>query len=240
MRPAPVQISYLGYPGTTGMTAIQYRITDSLADPPGMTESYHTEQLLRLPECAWCYRPPAESPDISPQSSGPIVLGSFNRLPKISTAVIRVWSRILHDLPDARLLIKSEGLGEPTAKSHLLQQFASHKIDPKRLELLGPIASMREHLERYNRIAVALDTFPYNGTTTTCEALWMGVPVIARAGASHVSRVGVSLLTNVGLPDLIAANEDEYVKLAVHLAGNVERRSACVHPFVIVFCNRPS
>jgi predicted O-linked N-acetylglucosamine transferase (SPINDLY family) len=226
LHPAPVQITYLGYPGTTGMTAMDYRITDPHADPPGMTEQYHTEQLIRLPECAWCYRPPTDSPEFSPRSSGPVTFGSFNRLPKISTAAVAVWSRILHALPDTRLLIKSEGLGEPTAKAHLLGQFSRNGIDPNRLELLGRLDSMREHLDFYNRVDIALDTFPYNGTTTTCEALWMGVPVIALAGEAHVSRVGVSLLANAGLRELVASNEDQNVKLAVDLAGDAERCAA--------------
>jgi protein O-GlcNAc transferase len=227
-KPAPIQVTYVGYPDTTGMETVDYRITDGWADPVGMTEGLHTEKLVRLPRSGWCYRSPEPSPDVSSalaREKGFVTFGSFNTLAKISREVIEVWAKILKTIPGARLILKSRALSEASVIAYVHSAFASHGITSERVELLGYSKSYADHLGLYGRIDVALDTFPYNGTTTTCEALWMGVPVIALAGKTHVSRVGVSLLNNLGLGELIASSTEDYVRLATeNLARLAELR----------------
>lgn len=225
-KPAPVQITYLGHPNTSGLETIDYRLTDALADPPGLTERYHTEQLIRLPRCFLAYAPPADAPEVAPApflKKGHVTFGSFNNAAKINHRVIALWSKILQFVPESRLLLKSFAFSSATAKSGFRDMFAQHGIEPERIELLDFVPAVSSHLELYREIDIALDTFPYNGTTTTCEALWMGVPVVALAGAAHAARVGVSLLTNIGHPELIANDADGYLKLAVELANDPAR-----------------
>lgn len=227
-KPAPVQVTYLGYPGTTGLSAMDCRITDAFADPPGMTEAHHSEQLIRLPGCAWNYGPDTDIlPGPNPATlHGCVTFGSFNNLAKVNDRMLQVWARILEAVPGSRLLLKSAGFLSMEARKRVRESllFQSH-ISEDRLDIRGPEDSHESHLVLYREMDIALDTFPYHGTTTTCEALWMGVPVVTLAGQTHVSRVGVSLLTNVGLPELVAASEDEYVRIAVELAANTERLS---------------
>ena len=222
-KPAPVQVTYLGYANTTGMTAIDYRLTDSLADPPGMTEMLHTEQLWRLPTCAWCYQPPADAPEIRPREAGPIIFGCFNAFPKLTPKMLDLWAKLMARVPDSRLVLKSSGGGDPSSQKSLRGRFAAHGIAGERIEMVGWIENPKKHLDYYHQIDIALDTYPYHGTTTTCEALWMGVPVVSLMGQTHISRVGVSLLTNAGLPELVAASPDEYVNIAAALAGDSTR-----------------
>lgn len=219
-RPAPVQMTYLGYPDTTGLDTIDYRITDQWADPPGQTERLHSEKLLRLENGFLCFSPPTESPAVSPlpfDTSGYITFGSFNVLTKITPEVLELWVGILEALPSARLLVKNRQLTDPNLQQRLRDYFLRKGLDAARIELLGR-TSKSEHMATYGRVDIALDTFPYNGTTTTCDTLWMGIPVVSMAGASHVSRVGASLLTQVGLDYLIAENSADYVACAVSLA----------------------
>ena len=226
LHPAPIQMTYLGYPTTTGLSTIAYRLTDSLADPPGMTEHLYSEHLLRLDPCFLCYNPLSDAPPVAPTpvaKHGAITFGSFNNLAKVSDPCIAMWADILHAVPEATLTIKTEALNHATARDNMLQRFAKREIDPGRLRLIGHIPNALQHLAAYNEIDIALDTWPYHGTTTTCEAMWMGVPVVTLAGNIHVSRVGVSLLTVVGLPELIAKNPEEYVSIAVSLAADKER-----------------
>ena len=225
-KPAPVQVTYLGYPDTTGMRAMDYRLTDALADPPGMTEALHTEQLLRLPECAWCYRPDDQSPPVEPRlASDAVTFGSFNVASKINPPLIAIWAQILRALPNAQLVLKT-GHGLPAvAHPQIRAEFDKLGIAADRVEMVGYVRDMSEHLRLYNRIDIGFDTFPYHGTTTTCEALWMGVPVITLTGRTHVSRVGVSLLSAVGLSDLVAADGDAYISIATALARDVTRRT---------------
>jgi predicted O-linked N-acetylglucosamine transferase (SPINDLY family) len=218
-KPAPIQVSYLGYPDTTGIPLIDYRLTDALADPPGMNDSHNAEKLMRLPVTAWCYRPHENAPEIEPRSAGPFTFGCFSTMSKINPPLVALWVEILRRVPESRLLLKSAGAGQPSAQHRLRDEFARHGITPDRVELLGRTEDSRGHLSLYSRIDIALDTYPYCGTTTTCEALWMGVPLITRAGQSHRSRVGTSLLTAVGLPDLIANDNEKYIQLAVHLSS---------------------
>ncbi len=225
-KPAPVQVSYLGDACTSGLSTMDYRITDGRADPPGMTERFHTERLARLPRPFLCYRPPATAPAVGAlpaDREGHITFGSFNQVPKLTPVVLDTWARILLAVPDARLLLKSQALGWGSVAERVVARFEVQGVPRSRLTLMGRQPRIEDHLAVYSRVDIALDSFPYNGTTTTCEALWMGVPVIALAGDSHISRVGVSILGGVGLEELIAATREDYARLAAQLAGDRQR-----------------
>jgi protein O-GlcNAc transferase len=226
-KPAPVQATYQGYPNTTGLPAIDYRITDALADPPGLTESFHSEELLRLPRCFLCYRHPAPRPEIraSPAATkGYFTFGSFSAPPKWNPTVLKTWASILRQVPESRLLLHHGGAANKTSavhdavRSRVLGAFEAQGVAPERIRLVG-FLPLQEHLAQYDEIDLALDPFPYNGTTATCEALWMGLPVVALEGATHASRVGKSLLTTVGLERFLAQSIDDYIKLAVRIAS---------------------
>jgi protein O-GlcNAc transferase len=222
-KPAPIQVSYLGYPGTTGLSTIDYRLTDGYADPPGMTESHHSEKLIRLPDTFLCFRPHLQSPSVTALpaiSSGSITFGSFNNFSKMNAAIVELWSKLLHRVPNSQLLIKARSLNDPATRQRLLNAFADQGIAAERIQLHPGQPKIADHLQVYGRVDIALDTYPYHGTTTTCEALWMGVPVVTLAGNRHISRVGVSILNNIGLPELIAKTSDEYVEIAAKLAND--------------------
>jgi predicted O-linked N-acetylglucosamine transferase (SPINDLY family) len=221
-RPVPVQGTYLGYANTSGLTTMDFRLTDALADPPGVTDALHTETLVRLPRGFLCYAPPPEAAEPF-VCKGPLTFASFNYLAKATPEVVGLWARILKAVPGSRLILKSRPLSDPMAKERYLKLFEAHGIRADRLDLLGWIPAKDSHLVQYNRVHVALDPFPYNGTTTTCEALWMGVPVVTLAGRVHAARVGVSILSHVGFPELIARDHDEYVKIAAGLVQNTSR-----------------
>jgi predicted O-linked N-acetylglucosamine transferase (SPINDLY family) len=219
-------VTWIGYPATTGLPAIDYKIVDAYSDPPGVTDQFYTEELIRMPKSFLCYLPPADSPEITEPpalSMGHICFGSFNNFSKVSSEVSELWIRILHAVPNAALILKSKCFSDEQTRRYANDMFSKGNIDSSRLELVPWEISSHAHLTRYNRVDIALDTFPYNGTTTTCEAFWMGVPVITLAGNTHASRVGVSLLSNVGLPDLIAQTPEEYVAKAVDLAHDMEK-----------------
>jgi predicted O-linked N-acetylglucosamine transferase (SPINDLY family) len=222
LKPAPVQASYLGYPNTTGLSQIDYRLTDAWADPPGH-ESVHSEMLARLPGGFLCYGPRGDAPAIKPSpvlANGYVTFVSFNNLSKINADVIRLWARLLNNNTGSRLLLKGGALSEITVRQRILGEFLRQGLASDRIELTGWAEKSAVHLDTYSRIDIALDTFPYNGTTTTCEALWMGVPIVTLAGNRHAGRVGVSLLTQVGLTNLIAGTPEEYVDIAVQLASD--------------------
>lgn len=232
LKPAPVQVSYLGYPATTGVAAIDYRFTDDNADPAGMTDRYHVETLFRLPRGFLCYTPPEDAPPVTAPpflEKGYVTFGSFNHICKISEHNLTVWAEILNRVPGSRLLMKYKALNDETTRNNLLERFGKLGIAADRLELLDFAPSRTEHLGTYNQVDVALDTFPYNGTTTTCEALWMGVPVVTLAGREHAGRVGVSLLKQVGLESSIARTENEYADIAVAMASNPDRLTRLRH-----------
>lgn len=206
-KPAPVQVTWIGYPNTTGLAAIDYRLTDARVDPPGHGEQRHSEALVRLPGAFSCYEPPGFEAGIGPlprDGNGYVTFGSFNNLSKISDEVIALWARILARLPDARLIIKTGALDDSDRAEEVRAAFLAQADVASRLELIGHSAGAEAHFDHYNRIDIALDPFPYNGTTTTCDALWMGVPVVVLEGDSHVSRVGVSQLGHLGLAELVA------------------------------------
>lgn len=225
-EPAPLQVTWLGYPDTTGLAALDYRLTDAVADPQGMTERFHTEKLVRLASGFLCYGPPAESPEVGELpllKAGRVTFGCFNNLPKVNLSTIALWAQLLKAAPDARLVLKSFGLSAESARSALRERFSAHGLDPERVELRGPETSFAAHLAKYHEIDIALDVFPYNGATTTCEALWMGVPVVTLAGKTHMSRVGASVLSRIGLADLVADTAEAYVQKALQLAADVDR-----------------
>lgn len=225
-RLAPVQVTYLGYPDTTGVPAMDYRLTDALADPPGEADAFATEKLLRFAPTAWAYEPPPNSPEVEPPPCtrcGHVTFGSFNTLGKITDRVLALWGRVLQAVPNARLVVKGRGLETPGVAARYQERLARCGLPVDRVDLVGRTAETNEHLALYGRVDVALDTFPYHGTTTTCEALWMGVPVVSLFGAHHMSRVGVSLLNAAGHPEWAVADEAAYVRIATELAGDPER-----------------
>ena len=219
-KPAPVQATWLGYLNTTGMTRIDYRISDAHADPVGLTDGRHTEELARLPHSQWCYRPfmsaaAAAAPPCLRR--GHVTFGSFNQILKLSQASRRLWSGILAKVPGARLVV----LGVPPGRAHdgLAADFAAAGIDAARIRLV-PYVSLQDYFAWYNQVDIALDTTPYSGGTTTCDALWMGVPVLTAPGERPGSRSAASILTSAGLSDWIASDAEDYVRRAVDFAGN--------------------
>lgn len=226
-RPAPVQAHWIGYPNTTGLDCVDYRIVDERTDPVINGDTYSSEKLWRLPGPFLCYTQPDVSPDVeSPPclAKSHVTFGSFNSRAKLSEECVALWSRLLKATPDSRLVLKSVvGMGDEAARNALVQSFVAHGVTAERIEILKRYPGLGDHLAAYRDIDIALDPFPYNGTTTTCEALWMGVPVVALAGDRHASRVGVSLLNGVGLAELIAQTPDDYVRIATELATNRDR-----------------
>jgi predicted O-linked N-acetylglucosamine transferase (SPINDLY family) len=223
-KPAPVQVTRLGYPNTTGLTAIDYRMTDAYADPPGLSDSLHSEQLIRLPQTNWIYQPPDNGPAPSQRpQGGSVKFGCFNNLNKITEPMLKIWAKILAAVPGSTLLLKANALTSPEVQQRVRRIFKAEHISFERVELVGWTESTEDHLALYNQIAIGLDPYPYHGTMSTCEAMWMGVPVITLAGQTHVSRVGVSLLSNMGLKELIAESPKEYIRIAVELANDIPR-----------------
>ena len=225
-KPAPIQVTWLGYPSiTTGLTAIDYRLSDEVADPPGVADTLCVEQLIRLPNGHHCYHPSADAPEIGPlpmTSNRVITFGSFNNLTKITPEVVDSWVDILQAVPRSRLLLKNASLDSPGVRERYMSLFAA-SIEPERIIFKAWLPSRQAHFALYNEVDIALDTFPFNGVTTTCEALWMGVPVVTWRGDRHSARLGASLLTRVSLEDLVASDINGYVTTAVTLAGDPKR-----------------
>jgi predicted O-linked N-acetylglucosamine transferase (SPINDLY family) len=220
-RPAPVQVAWLGYLQTTGLTRIQYRLCDGYTDPPGVADRLHTETLVRLPHTQWCYRPVVSleaAPAPPCQRNGFITFGSFNQAAKLSRTVRRLWAQILTRLPDSRLFVL--GIPDGPARDILLRDLEAQGVARARI-LIEPRLGL-EYFHRFNTVDIALDTTPYSGGTTTCDALWMGVPVVTCPGSRPVSRSAASILSSVGLPDWIASTPEDYVRRAVEFAGDVE------------------
>jgi predicted O-linked N-acetylglucosamine transferase (SPINDLY family) len=226
LRPAPVQMTYLGYPFTIGMEACDYRLTDAVSDPPGKSEDHYTEKLLRLPISSWCFEPPKFDVPVAPpphERNGCVTFGSFNTYNKLNDAVLDAWGQIMAGVPTARLFIKSHGLNDPGLRSALVARLQERGIGEDRITIKGREPKTEAHLALYADVDIALDTFPYNGTTTTCEALWQGVPVVGLEGHMHVARVGQTLHRALGLDELIGRDSTEYVNLAVKLAHDAAR-----------------
>ncbi|MEX2218078.1 MAG: tetratricopeptide repeat protein [Phycisphaerales bacterium] len=226
LRGAPVQATYIGYPNTTGVPTIDARLVDAITDPPGEADRLATERLIRLPGCFLCYSPPDPSPPVAPpprEANGFITFGSFNSIKKLTPGTIALWASVLHAVPRSRLVIKSGGLSARSARGHLAAALKQAGIPEVRFEIHDKFPAKADHLAAYAAVDIALDTFPYNGTTTTCEAMWMGVPVVTLAGGVHASRVGLSLLTAAGVPDLAAATPEQFRDTAAGLAGDAVR-----------------
>jgi predicted O-linked N-acetylglucosamine transferase (SPINDLY family) len=225
-RMAPVQATYLGYPDTTGLRTMDYRLVDGITDPLGESEEFCTERLFRFAPTAWCYAPPLAAPEPAPGPAAhgePVTFGCFNNFAKVTDESMQAWGRILATVPGSRLLLKGFGLGQGTLRAEAQERLTAAAIDLSRVDLLDRMRSQADHLAAYARIDVSLDTFPYHGTTTTCEALWMGVPVVTLAGDRHASRVGVSLLKAAGHGDWVTRDWDDYVAVAGALAADSAR-----------------
>ncbi len=226
-KPAPVQITYMGYPDTTGLSQIDYRLADVYTDPAEL-EKYCVEQVYRMPGGFLCYSPPDFAPevvDVPAKSKGYVTFGTFNNNAKVNSETIELWSRILDSKENSRFLFKFRAGEDPPVRERYLREFERFGISRDRIEICGRKAP-EEHLGMYGEVDVALDTYPYNGTTTTCEALWMGVPVVSLVGRQHMSRVGLSLLSRVGLGSLAVSSGDEYVAKAIELCEDLEALSS--------------
>ncbi|WP_223247410.1 tetratricopeptide repeat protein [Sulfuriferula sp. AH1] len=226
-KPAPVQVSWLGYFATTGVAEMDYLIADPWTLPES-EEIHFTERIWRLPETRLCFTPPDIELDISPLpalTNGCITFGCFNNLTKMNDEVIALWSRVLVSVPGSRLFLKAKQLTELKVREHTVERFAEHGVDADRLILEGP-GSREKYLATYHQVDIALDPFPYTGGTTSVESLWMGVPVLTLTGASFLSRQGVGILMNAGLPEWVATGKDDYVRRAALLTGDLQRLSA--------------
>ena len=231
-RPAPVQVAWLGYPQTTGVSAVDYRLSDAIVEPLAEADAISAEKIIRLPNGFHCFGRPGESGrgddcerdalEVGPPpalANGFVTFGSFNTVQKMPPSLVALWAGVLHAVPGSRLLLKS--LPDIVIADRYQALFADQGIDPTRIEFLRWTTSRPEHLRLYHRMDIALDTFPYHGTTTTCEALWMGVPVLSLCGDAHISRVGASLLTQIGLTDWIADSKNSYVEKAARQAADL-------------------
>jgi len=228
-KPAPVEVSWLGYPNTTGLTAIDYRLVDAVTDPPGDSDAWASERLFRLEGGFLCYGGFEDLPDAKPPpslTSSRVTFGSFNNPAKLSSATMDAWGRLLSAVPDARLLLKGKALTDRATRALYQSRLIERGVPAERLQLIPALPNPISHLAAYELVDVALDPFPYNGTTTTCEALWMGVPVVTLRGDRHAGRVGASLLTQIGVTDLIAGSVDEYTAIAAALARDPARLAA--------------
>jgi predicted O-linked N-acetylglucosamine transferase (SPINDLY family) len=225
-KPAPIQIAWIGYEGTTGLSAMDYLLADEQMIPKD-AEKYYRETILRMPDGYVCYERSETAPSVGSlplSTNGYATFGSFNNPAKLTSKVIEVWSKILRSVPNSKLVLKYRGLTEPAVKQHFIDEFSANGVDPLQLELL-PQSSYADYLSTYQRIDVALDPFPFVGGATTCEALWMGVPVLTWPGETFAGRHSLSHLVNVGLTEMVAAGPDDYVEMAVSLAGNAARLS---------------
>ena len=223
-KPAPIQITWLDYEGTTGLSAMDYLLADRYEVPPE-ADRWYCEKVLRLPDDYACYDAPADAPAVGPLpalANGLVTFGSFNLPSKFTPQVVATWARIFRQVPDARIILKYAGLDRPAGGAHFRQLFADQGIAPERVELQG-WSPYNEMLACYHQVDVALDPFPYNGGLTTCDALWMGVPVITCPGQTFASRHGLSHLSNAGLTETIAGDLEEYADLAVSLARDLPR-----------------
>jgi protein O-GlcNAc transferase len=224
-KPAPIQVTYLAYPNTTGMSAMDYRITDAVCDPPGATERYYRETLIRLPRCMWCYQPRADMPAVSPSpalTSGAVTFASMNGANKITARMLSLWGRILLEIPGSRIVFTTV---PEQGRERIRDALTQAGVAGERISMHDRLPT-KEFWALYAGIDILLDTFPMNGGTTTCEALWLGVPVVTRSGDIFQSRAGLSILGSMGLDELVAGSDEEYVRIAVALARDGERLAA--------------
>jgi predicted O-linked N-acetylglucosamine transferase (SPINDLY family) len=220
-RAAPVQMSYLGYPGSTGVPHMDWLLADEVVAPKG-SEALFSEKLIRLPGTVFCYHPEVDYPFPEygqAQQTRILTFGSFNNAPKLTPRTIALWAQVLQAVPDSRLLLKAPSFKDAGAVASFQRRFASHGIDASRLEFRGPVG-LSDMMAEYADIDIALDPVPYNGGTTTLQALWMGVPVVVLAGSHFVSRMGASFMTALGLPDWVAQDDEAYVRIAAAMASD--------------------
>ncbi len=223
-KPAPVQVTMLGMPTTTGLAAIDYRLTDPYLDPPGSSDADYTEESIRLPHCFWVFQPPEELPTVNAlpaAKNGFVTFGCLNQFAKVTRPASQLWMKILQSLPGSRLVLQAQP-GSHQGAVHAL--FQEGGIAGERIEFTAR-SSRLEYFRRFQSVDLGLDPFPYNGHTSTLDALWMGVPVITLAGRTAVARGGVSILSNVGLTELIAQTPEQYVDIAVGMATDLGRLS---------------
>jgi predicted O-linked N-acetylglucosamine transferase (SPINDLY family) len=221
-KPAPVQATFAGYPGSTGLNTIDYRLTDPHLDPPGLNDQFYSETSIRLPDTFWCYEPLVTALAVNAlpaQTSGHVTFGCLNNFCKVNEPVLRLWARVLKAVPRSRLMLLCP---EGSHRQPLLDMLQREGINPDRVELIAYRPRL-QYLELYHRIDVGLDTFPYNGHTTSLDSYWMGVPVITLVGQTVVGRAGLSQLTNLGLTELIAQTPEQYVQIATDLASDLPR-----------------
>lgn len=227
-RLAPVQVNYLGYPNTTGLQSMDFRFVDPLSDPPGAGDALHSERLVRFSSCAWCYAPQEDTPEpvrrTRAEGTG-LTFASFNLMAKVTDTVLRSWKQILDGASGSRLLLKSPDWTSPDLIKATKKRLAEAGLAEAKIELLPRATSRRAHLDLYNDVDVALDPYPFNGTTTTCEALWMGVPVVSLVGDRHASRVGYSLLSAVGKAEWACKDLASYLETALRLAREASSQS---------------
>lgn len=224
LSPSPISITYIGYPHTTGMENITYRFTDHVADPSLITDDQYVEILYKLPGCFLTYSPNPDSPPVADPPcliEGVITFGSFNNMAKITDEVIEMWCMILKQVPRSRMFLKGKPFASERVQSAVIGKFRAHGIDAIRIDLVSLLPATFDHLSAYNLMDISLDTYPYAGTTTTFEALWMGVPVVTMVGDTHASRVGASILTKLDKREWICNDKNAYVTAAVKLAQDV-------------------
>jgi predicted O-linked N-acetylglucosamine transferase (SPINDLY family) len=223
-KPAPVQICWLAYPGTTGLTAIDYRLTDLHLDPPGLHDAFYSEQSIRLPDAFWCYDPPAEGPAVNALpavGNGYVTFGSLNSFSKTHAAVLKLWARVLNAVEGSRLLLLAP---EGSARQSVLELLTPEGISAERIRFVAR-QPRHKYLEAYNQIDIGLDTFPANGHTTSLDSFWMGVPVVTLVGKTALGRGGLCQLQNLGLPELIAHTPEQFVEISARLASDFPRLS---------------
>jgi predicted O-linked N-acetylglucosamine transferase (SPINDLY family) len=228
LRPAPVQASWLGWPATTGLAAIDFKLSDALLTPADTTEPF-TETPLNLAGPALCFQPPSFAPEVAPLpalANGHITFGSFNRIAKASPRTLALWAEVLTAMPSAQLYLKDNAFRCPVATAHYSDRLTAAGITPDRVTLNPSTTAKDEHLTHYGQVDIALDSVPYNGVTTTCEALWMGVPTVSLVGESSLSRYGLSVLTHAGFESCVATDGKGYVERALKLASNPTELSA--------------
>ncbi len=220
---APVQMTYLGYPTVSGVPANDFRITDPVIDPGDMPD-FASERPLRLPRTMFCYRPDDDLAIGPPPvlRNGHITFGSFNNIAKVTDHTLDLWARVMNAVPMSRLLLKSSSMAQASNRENIERFMAARGVEPHRLSLQPWIAAKSSHLDLYNEVDIALDPYPYNGATTTCEALWMGVPVVTRRGRTHTSRMGASILGAIGKPEWVTDNDTDYVAALARLASDVD------------------
>jgi predicted O-linked N-acetylglucosamine transferase (SPINDLY family) len=223
-KPAPVQVTYLAYCSSTGLSTIDYRLSDPYLDPPGMDESVYSERTIRLPETYWCYQPIGAPPEVNALPAleqGHITFGGLNNFCKVSEPALAAWAKLLRAVPHAHLLLHAH---EGAHRQWVRERLKGEGLEPARVRFAG-FMPMERYFALYRQIDIALDTFPCGGGTTTCDALWMGVPVVSLVGQTAVGRGGLSILSNVGLPELAARSAEEYVRIASELAHDLPRLS---------------